>query len=192
MKQLPHVRPGLLRHSLDKQVLVYDPRDDRVHLLDPTTACIFELLEEGGWSAERIPSELARRLNVASDESFLPLALDELRKADLLDSGSPQPVLAEVNRRDLVRKLAAAGAATFLVPAIATLTATRGYAQTTPAGGQGQTCSQCTSSTQCLSGTCGTQGACNSALKPNGVTCLSNNNCCSNNCTGVSNKLCAP
>jgi len=189
MKQLPHVRPGLLRHSLDRQVLVYDPRDDRVHLLDPTTACVFELLEEGGWSAERIPSELARRLNVASDESFLPLALDELRKADLLDSGSPQPVLAEVNRRDLVRKLAAAGAATFLVPAIATLTATRGYAQTTPTGAQGQTCSQCSAGTQCLSGTCGAQGACNNALKPNGAPCGDKGECCSDKCTG-SPKVC--
>ena len=30
MSSIPRVRPGLLRHSMDDQILVYDPREDKV------------------------------------------------------------------------------------------------------------------------------------------------------------------
>src|SRR5688500_12137665 len=118
MSVLPRVRPGLLRHPLDDQVLVYDSRDDRVHLLDPTTGCVFALLEEGGWTSAGITTELAARLDVSPSEDFLPLALDELRKAGLLEPVVAPAPLADVTRREMVRKLALSGAATMLIPAI--------------------------------------------------------------------------
>ena len=129
MNSLPRVRPGLLRHRLDEQVLVYDPRDDKVHLLDPTTACVLDLLEEGGWTAERVAGEVARRLEVDPSEELLALSLDELRKADLLDksTGSIPPV-TDLRRREMLRKVGLAGAAALLIPAITTLTATPAWA----------------------------------------------------------------
>ncbi|HYN80872.1 MAG TPA: twin-arginine translocation signal domain-containing protein [Gemmatimonadaceae bacterium] len=130
MNSLPRVRPGLLRHQLDRQVLIYDARDDRVHLLDTTTGHVFELLEEGGRGREGIVAELATRMNAGESDSLLQLSLDELRKADLLDDVSaPVAPLTEINRRDLLRKVGMAGAAALLIPAIATLTATSAYAQ---------------------------------------------------------------
>jgi PqqD family protein of HPr-rel-A system len=131
MNTLPRVRLGLLRHRLDEQVLVYDPGDDKVHLLDPTTACVLDLLEEGKWSAERIMEEVARRVNVAPSEALLTLSLDELRKADLLDrSTAPLPPVTDVRRREMLRKVGLAGAAALLIPAITTITATPAYALT--------------------------------------------------------------
>lgn len=155
MNSLPRVRPGLLRHRLDEQVLVYDPRDDKVHLLDPTTACVLDLLEEGGWTAERVAGEVARRLEVDPSEELLALSLDELRKADLLDRStvSIAPV-TDVRRREMLRKVGLAGAAALLIPAITTLTATPALAATCLNNGvactvSGQCCSQ-----KCQAGIC--------------------------------------
>lgn len=132
MTSLPRVRPGLLRHELDGQVLIYDARDDRVHLLDTTTGKVFELLEKGGRTREGIVGELATRMNALESDSLLQLSLEELRKADLLDDGAaPVAPLSEINRRELLRKVGMAGAAALLIPAIATLTAGTAYAQGT-------------------------------------------------------------
>lgn len=130
MNPLPRVRPGLLRHELDGQVLIYDAREDRVHLLDTTTGHVFELLEQGGRSRAGIVSELATRMNILEGEGLLELSLEELRKADLLDGNmAPVAPLSEMSRRELLRKVGMAGAAALLIPAIATLTASPAYAQ---------------------------------------------------------------
>lgn len=130
MNSLPRVRAGLLRHELDGQVLIYDARDDRVHLLDTTTGHVFELLQEEGKTRESIVSELASRMNAIETDSLLQLSLDELRKANLLDDGASKvPALSDISRRDLLRKVGLAGAAALAIPAIATLTATSAYAQ---------------------------------------------------------------
>lgn len=152
MNSLPRVRAGLLRHSLDEQVLVYDSRDDQVHLLDPTTACVMELLEEGSWTEPKIVPEVARRLRITPNEDLVTLALDQLGSAGLLDENSAAPTaLGGVNRREMVRKLAFTGAAALLVPAVATLTATRGYAQGSFLGAAG---SACLYDGNCQSGNC--------------------------------------
>lgn len=167
MNTLPRVRPGLLRHRLDDQALVYDARADKVHLLDPTTACVLELLEEGKWTADRITEEVARRVNVAPSDALLALSLDELRKADLLDSSTtPLPPVTDLRRREMLRKIGLAGAAALLIPAITTLTAK-------PAGAQG-TCTRVgggcagtppgnvpSADPTCCNGTCTSNFTCN-------------------------------
>ena len=190
MTSLPRIRSGLLRHALDKQVLVYDSRDDRVHLLDPTTACVLELLEEGGWTPEGITRELSDRLGVTTDPGLLVLALDQLREADLLDqSVHAAASLSSVNRRDVVRKLAMTGAASLLVPTIATLTATPGYAQGSQLA-DGAACGsnpgRCASG-RCCSGFCG-----NTTCFGNGINfpCTSGQpaiTCCSCTCHALQN-----
>ncbi len=150
MSSLPRVRPGLLRHRLDEQTLVYDPRDDKVHLLDPTTGCVLDLLEEGGWTPERMVEEVARRLNVAPSNELMSLSFDELRKADLLDtSHAPLPPVSDLRRREMLRKVGLAGAAALLIPAITTFTASTAYAASCRLAGQ-----SCTLGGQCCSGIC--------------------------------------
>jgi len=135
MSVVPSVRAGLLRHKLDGQVLIYDTNGDRVHLLDTTTACVLDLLEEGGRTADGITGELARRIAVAKDEGLYTLSVEELRKADLLDETTVKlPALPDVTRRELVRKIALTGAAALLIPAVATLSATSAYAGGSPVG----------------------------------------------------------
>lgn len=183
MNPLPRVRTGLLRHTLEAQALVYDSGDNRIHLLDPVTACVLELLEEGGWTSEGISAEIAVRMGFAPNEGFLPLALEELRKAELLETGAEAPTpISDVTRRGLLRKLAVAGAAAVLIPAIATLTSTPGYAQGTNTV---QRCGACTTTAQCTgSRICSNNGVC-SPTNPGraiGQNCGQDAQCCSNNC----------
>jgi hypothetical protein len=204
MTALPRVRTGLLKHPLDKQVMVYDTRWDQVHLLDPTTACVLELLEEGGWTAEGITAELAVRLDIAPNPALLPLAIEQLRKAPLLDEENPaSAAYIDVNRRELLRTAAMAGVAALLIPTVATLTATRGYAQgTAPNHGVGNTC---TGNSQCISGNCcnniciATGAICNTAGSiPNGGACnftsdcqTAGATCTAGVCKGPTNSTCA-
>ena len=153
MNVVPGVRPGLLRHKLDGQVLVYDTKGDKVHLLDPTTACVLDLLEEGGRTADAIVDEMSRRIAVAKEQGLYTLSVEELRKADLLDDKVAHvPALPDVTRRDLLRKMAFTGAAALLIPAISTLAATPAYAQ----GSCMDVGSPCQSNNNCCSNRCGT------------------------------------
>lgn len=185
MNSLPRVRTGLLRHSLDEQVLVYDSRDDQVHLLDPTTACVMELLEEGGWTEPKIVPEVARRLNITPNADLVSMAIDQLGEAGLIDETSAVRPRLDVSRREIIRKLAYTGAAAMLVPAVATLTATRGYAQgsrLTPAGGP------CSWDGNCVSGNCCPSGLCSAdACYPDGTQCNPAYpcECCGNICSQI-------
>lgn len=183
MTSLPRIKAGLLRHPLDSQVLVYDPGADKVHLLDPTTAVVLELLEAGGWTREGMAIELKERLGVPPDSAMVSLALHQLRESGLLDEATLPSRLEDVTRRDLVRKLALTGAAALLVPAIATLTATSAYAAGT-LGGIGASCTAngncasnrcCTATGQCVETACGVK---DTACSPIGVNCA----CCKEEC----------
>lgn len=188
--RLPRLKPGLLRHPLDGQTLVYSPTTGSIHLLDPTTSCVLDLLEETGWTAEGVVSEISDRLGLIPDPAFLELAINELRSAGLLEEEKADSSEARgIDRRDLIRKLALTGAAALLVPAVATLTATPGYAQGTGANiANGQQCVG-TNGGSCASGICvtntGTPTCCGTATKTGkGGTCVGGGNCCSGTCTG--------
>ena len=185
MTPLPRARSGLLKHNVDDQELIYDPRADRVHLLDPTTACVLTLLQEGGWTPEGVVVEMSARLGVPANASLLPLAIEELRAADLLEHSADEiSPLVDVTRRELLKKVGLAGAAALLIPSIVTFTATPGYAQTSGAGtlATGQPCSatpgqQCAPGLYCYPsnpGRCVPQG-CISLGGP----CTTSSQCCS-------------
>ncbi|HUQ98875.1 MAG TPA: hypothetical protein VM166_05420 [Gemmatimonadaceae bacterium] len=154
MSSLPRIRPELRQHKLDDQLLVYDAANERVHLLDPATACVLTLLQEGGWTDEGIRSEAALRLEVEPSDALIPLAIEELRAAGLLAEATLSAPLGDVKRREMLKKLAVGGMAAVLVPAIATLTANSAYAATLLAD-----CSPCTKNSDCASGQCN-KGVC--------------------------------
>ena len=170
MIPLPRVRSGLLRHPLDEQVLVYDASSEKVHLLDPTTGCVLELLEEGGWTSEGITIEIAERLGTTPDEGFLSLAIDELRRAGMLETLSAVPPLADVTRRDALRKLALTGASAMMIPAVATLMASSVNAQSPGGASVCEACSPagsaggCAPPNTCINGTGGPR--CSGGVNP--------------------------
>jgi hypothetical protein len=143
--------------------MVYDPLNEAVHLLDPTTGSVLRLLQEGGRTIEEITAEVAKKNNYAPSEGLLALAIDELRNARLLDEpdGAREHLKgAGVFRRAMVKKVVAAGAAAFIVPAIVTLSANDAYGQS-------------------------------SACIPHDGCCTVTSVCCNTNDTCVSDKKCA-
>jgi PqqD family protein of HPr-rel-A system len=155
MTQLPGVRANLLSNPLDDQVLVYDCRGDTVHLLDPTTARVMELLQTRRWTVDELTAELAGKADLSSSAALLELALEELRKADLLDDSiASQIPRVDLTRREVLRKMMLAGAAAVLIPAIVTLSPSTAYAQTSCL--PKHAC--CTVDAQCCSATCKIKG----------------------------------
>ena len=182
MNRIPKVRSGLLTHELDGQVLVYDERGDRVHLLDATTGLVLRLLQDGGWTREGMAIEVSTRLNAPSDVSLVDLAFDQLAHSDLLEQVESGVILSDVTRREALRRLGMTGAAALLIPAISTLTANPAYAQT--GGIEGAACtqnSQCASNTCCLT-TNSCRRTASTCLANGNVGCTASTQCCSCSC----------
>jgi len=128
MTSLPSLRKGLLRHPFGGQVLVYDTTQDRIHLLDGTTATVVESLEKGD-TADAIAAKLERQNGTDGGSQLLALALDELAKAELTQSSSRDSApMPEITRRKMLAKFAGMGAAV-LIPAIVSLTPNPASAQ---------------------------------------------------------------
>ncbi len=150
----PSLRQGVLSHRLDDQLVVYDVTADRIHLLDGTTATVYESLQQGvGRNA--IESKLDAQQTVAPGAELLDLALDELTKARLIDGDSRQSTQAMESRRQMLQKLAGVGAA-LLIPAIVTLAPNNLYSQAATGFING---TACTLSSQCASRCCATISA---------------------------------
>lgn len=168
MTPLPSLRAGLLVHHLDDQTLVYDPAVDRVHLLDSTTARVYEALANGHPSRSDVLAELAFMADGPSTEALLALSIEELRKADLLDrSIVVDRALPDITRRRLLNKIAVAGATALLIPAIASLAASAAGGQSTciPIG------SPCTEDAQCCIGSNGGRHCHHIGTDPPGEFC---------------------
>jgi hypothetical protein len=188
MNSLPRLKNGLLSHHLDDQILVYNPSSESVHLLDQATGSVLELLEEGGWTREGIIFEVAQRIGKEYNSDSLSLALDTLKELDLFENNSDQHDVRGVDRREAIRRVAVTGAV-LLIPVVATLTASPGYAQGTGANiANGSPCVG-TNGGSCASGICVTNTAtptcCGNATKTGkGGTCTGGGGCCSGTCTG--------
>lgn len=170
MTKLPTLRPGLLRHRLENELLVYDSREEQIHLLNPAAFAVVEMMDEG-LDADTIASRLAEQNGKASGSEMLALALDELAKAKLLESKSELAPMTALDgtRRQMIQKAVGVGAA-LLIPAIITLSPKAAAAATNIATGSPTPCAH---NFECQSTCCGSNNA---------GTCVSNR-CSPNTCT---------
>jgi len=128
---LPSLRKGLLRHPFVDQVLVYDSEQDRIHLMDKTTAEVVNSLEKGD-TAEAIAARLSSETGTGDGSALLALALDELAKAELTESPEGESgLMPDITRRQMLGRFAGIGAAV-LIPAIVSLTPNPAWAQGSP------------------------------------------------------------
>jgi hypothetical protein len=114
----PRAKAGLLSHELDKQVVVYDPDGDRVHLLDAPTGQLLKAIQGDSAETSKV-SDVFEAAGELKDDMY-KVALDELTRADLIEN-APAP-LPDVTRRELFRKIAVIGAGALLVPAVVSMT----------------------------------------------------------------------
>ena len=100
--------------------MVYDPRSDNGHLLNPSSATVFESCD-GATSREAMASRVAARTGLPVDPAIVDLALQDLAAAGLLDERSATTEPAGVDRRTLMRRLALGAGAVALLPVIDTI-----------------------------------------------------------------------
>jgi hypothetical protein len=156
MTKLPSLRPGLLRHRLENELLVYDSREEQIHLLNPAAFAVVEMMDEG-LDADTIATRLAKQNGSASGSEMLALALDELAKAKLIETKSEvgSASMLDGTRRQMIQKAAAVGAA-LLLPAIITLAPRAAAAATNIATGSPTPCAH---NFECQSLCCASNGS---------------------------------
>ena len=127
--QLPRARKDkLIIKELPDETLVYDLENDKAHCLNSTAVTVWQHCD-GRSSVSEIAQSLAAP-GTKADETIVWLALDQLKKFNLLDEAPQAPVhLAGLSRRQWVRNI---GFAAIALPAIISIAAPVAEAQGSP------------------------------------------------------------
>ncbi len=91
--------------ELDNETLVYDLENDKAHHLNETITIVWNNCD-GETTAKEIVKRLEKRFNTKVEEDFVWLALDELKRANLLDSEISKDDFAKLSRRKVLFRYA--------------------------------------------------------------------------------------
>ena len=141
-------KKGLVVKEVSEEVLVYDLDRDKAHCLNQTAALVWKYCD-GHTSVARIAKSLEKDLHAPVDQKVVWYALLQLGKDHLLEERLiPPPIIAGMNRRDMIRALGLA--AVVAVPVVTSIVA--------PTPAQAATCTPsgqpCTADAECCSGSC--------------------------------------
>lgn len=123
MKQvIPQARRSdLVIQELGEEVLIYDLKSNKALSLNVTSALIWQL-SAGEKSVAEIAKEVAGKFNSPANEDLVWLALDQLRKENLLKNGSEIIMsYTGATRREVIRRIGFASLVT--LPVISSLIA---------------------------------------------------------------------
>jgi hypothetical protein len=189
-------RSNVVVQDLENEVLIYDSNLDRAFCLNRTAALVYQLCD-GTRTIAEVSRRMSDRLRNPVSEDFVYLALDELRKNDLLENGTDYvSPFAGMARRQAVRRIGLASmiALPMISSLISPIAANAGSLAAAgqpcaPAGSQGN----CASGTSCRTPPAGGQAIC----IPTTCGCFSPGDCISQtscpstvNCNG--SRTCAP
>jgi len=152
--QSPRARKSnLIIKDLPDETLVYDLNNDKAHCLNVTAALVWKHCD-GLNTVSDISQILAAQTKTDADETVVWLALDQLRKFDLLEAAPAAPAyLAGMSRRQWVRNV---GFAAVALPAIISIAAPTAQAQ----GSKAPPGACCTTNADCISNSCANGGTC--------------------------------
>ena len=119
MKHPQARRDGLIVEKVEGETLVYDLDRHRAYCLNPAAAALWDSCD-GSTDPVTLGRRIGERTGEAVDAAFVDLALSDLRRARLLDTGAAGP--RGITRRELVRR-AGLAAGVSLVAAIVAPTA---------------------------------------------------------------------
>lgn len=149
---LPRRREGVIVEDIEDETIVYDPKVDRMHCLNPTAAFVFRLCD-GATHVDQASRRLAERVGGRADARLVNLALQRLSRARLIEPSGGRP-LAVVSRREAAKALGLTGALAALLPVVISVVAPTAASEATcKALGAG-----CTASNQCCDGCCKSNG----------------------------------
>lgn len=141
--------------EVNNEVLIYDFDSNKAYCLNETSAIIWQMCD-GKNSLSDIARELGKKLDAPADEGLVWLALEQLRKENLIKNEVPEPeAFIGLSRREAIKKVGLASM--IALPVISSIIApTATHAQSNcqqPAFNLG-TCPEVTSpGLQCM--TCG-------------------------------------
>lgn len=166
-------KENLVVQELDGEVLIYDLNTNKAFCLNESSALVWQACD-GNKNVSEIRNSLGKQLNSPVNDDYVWLALDQLKKENLIEN--KDEVVADfkgLSRREVVKKI---GLGTMLaLPIVASLTAPMAV----------HALSACMTGTSCsctLSSTASGKTAC---TRSNGTITGCNNGC--NNCCSVGN-----
>ena len=159
-------REKLVMQSLDDETLVYDLETNRVFCLNQTSSLVWEKCN-GNNTVSEISGFLTKQSKSSVSEDFVWLALEQLKKENLLDEKEEiSNKFEHLSRRDVVRRIGLASV--IALPLISSVVA--------PSSISAASClaidAICTASAQCCSACCKAGGGGVNQCKPGGGSCL--------------------
>jgi hypothetical protein len=142
---------ALIIEALPDETLVYDERTDKAHCLNATAALVWRLAD-GKNTVEEIALRVSAQLGISDANELVWATLEQLDRAKLLIDAPVRSPQGRISRRELGRRMAYAGAAFVVIPAVLTVGApsAASAASCLPFGGCCTTKSQCCGALNCI------------------------------------------
>lgn len=98
-------KSNLVVQEMETEILVYDLSINKAFCLNGTSALVWQF-SDGNNSISEIADLMSKRLKTLISEEFVWLALDQLKRDNLLENNSEFEVkLNGLNRREIIRKV---------------------------------------------------------------------------------------
>ena len=180
-------KTNIVVQEFETEVLIYDLKINKAYCLNQTSALVYQLCD-GTKSVAEISNLMSRKLKMLVSEDFIWLALDGLKKDNLLENNEQFEInFNSLSRRQIIKKVGFASM--LMLPIISSVIApSAAMAQS----GLSLLGSACSSNSQCLSGNCAQSAICcvpgSNAVTPGNIICngsqsLVNSLCCSRSST---------
>jgi hypothetical protein len=180
-------KADIVVQELHNEILIYDLSIHKAFSLNETSTLVWQACD-GSKDISEISAQISRQLKSNVTEDFVWLALEELKRENLLEQeaevSAPFPGMT---RREVIRRVGLASLVA--LPIISSLVApTAAHAQSSNCGaaaGRSNGCT-CTAAGNCASGCCGNTAGTNTCvavgLDPVGTICRAGCECASNCC----------
>lgn len=144
---LPRTRSDrLVVREVEDEVLVYDLARHRAHCLNPAAALVWRRCD-GASSPSGIAEALHDELGLPCDEGIVEAAVEQLRRAHLVEDGDDPPRAGDrISRRALGRKLGLVGGMMVMLPLVSTIVA--------PTPAEAASCVNCNGASDCSKRCC--------------------------------------
>ena len=141
--------------ELSNETLVYDLERHKVHCLNSSAAYVWRRCD-GRTAIADVARSLEEEFGLPADARIINLAIDDLRRARLLDDRAT-PAAHGASRRDTLKRIGIAAGLAVLVPAVTSIVAPTAALAFSGCRTQGQTCTPtqlCCQGLLCKNGTC--------------------------------------
>jgi coenzyme PQQ synthesis protein D (PqqD) len=125
---------GLVIEQVGDETIVYDHKTKQAHSLNRTASIVWRNCD-GHHSISQLADIVRADTGVDADVSIVHYALDRLSSAQLLEDDASEKADG-VTRRDVLRRMAAAGVATIAIPAVLSIAAPTPAMAASGSGGQ--------------------------------------------------------